>query len=82
MERISRTQLEAAVKNLNTAVERANKEHSTLNLETYRLDWAYGGVKLEGERSGNDPLSSGYVTKRALFNLITAYRRGIQLIAE
>lgn len=63
-----------------------NKPHAYTdgkpNVGTYLLDCAYGGYKLAqiaseggGER---DPLSTGYVSKSALYTAIHSYIRGIE----
>jgi hypothetical protein len=48
----------------------------------YHLDFAYGGVKLCrmcNEGGGVNDISSGYGTKRELWDWMQAYLRGIEL---
>lgn len=43
----------------------------------YAIERAYGGAKLTINNGSKDVLYSGYVTKKELYALIQAYRRGL-----
>lgn len=53
-----------------------------INVGNYHIDWAYGGCQLvqTSNTSGGvrNVLSSGFVTKRELYDLICAYLKGIE----
>ena len=56
------------------------------NIGNYRLDYAYGGVKLvrmHNEMGGvSTPLYMGYETKRTAYNLIAAFIAGIESVNQ
>lgn len=60
--------------NLNNLVADLNKLHPG---HDYAIGRAYGGAQLTINKGSKDALSSGYVTKKELYSLIHAYRRGL-----
>lgn len=87
MDRITEKQLESMVEYLNkltgnpvTSYIKHSDGHYTQNVGNYHLDYAYGGVKLcQMLEHGVSDISSGYGTKRELWDWIRAYTKGIEL---
>ena len=89
MDRITEKHLRARLDTINALVGANPEPYSNLpdgthqaNPGTYCLDQAYGGVKLAqimntsgGER---DVFGVGYVSKRALYDLLSAFVAGLQ----
>lgn len=89
MSRINTKDLEIAVERLNkltgnklTPYTKHKDGKFTPNANVYLLDWAYGGVKLsqmcEEGTGQKDVLSSGFVSKPILYNMIHAYIKGVE----
>ena len=78
--RITQRDLENKVRRLNRTAGFDNPPYSTIG--SYCLDYAYGGVKLEKyctEGGGvHDIFNQGFMTKRKLYNLMSAYENGIR----
>ena len=78
--RITQKDLEAKVNRLNLIAGFDNPPYSTIG--AYCLDWAYGGVKLEKwcnqHGAVHDIFNQGFMTKRELYNLMSAYENGIR----
>ena len=78
--RITQKDLESKVARLNRIAGFDNPPYSTIG--AYCLDYAYGGVKLEKwcNRHGgvHDIFNQGFMTKRELYNLMSAYENGIR----
>ena len=79
--KILQSNLEAKLARLNSIAGFENPEYSTVG--AYCLDYAYGGVSLERytNKHGNvkDIFNVGHVTKKELYNLMTAYECGINV---
>ena len=77
--RITQKFLETKVERLNKMVGFDNPEYSTIG--SYVLDYAYGGVSLHKytNKSGgvSDIFRCGYIPKRELCDLISAYENGL-----
>ena len=93
MDRITTKRLDAIVATLNKVTGNPEASYTKAadgtykaNPGNYHISGAYGGVKLEqisSEGGGvTDPLSTGYISKRALYDTICAFMRGIQLGKE
>jgi hypothetical protein len=92
MQRITRLQLDNAVLWLNkltdSPVEPWRMENDKLvsNVGNYHISGAYGGFALHrmaNDKGGiRDIFQSGHVPMRELYNLIHAFRRGIELARE
>lgn len=93
MDRITDKHLDALAKRLNTltnspqdAYRRDENGRTRANVGNYHISHAYGGVCLH--RMGNEgggvstPLSSGHIPKRALYNEMHAFIRGIEAARE
>lgn len=89
MERITQKHLEALVARINTALNRPQTPYTknadgtfTANLGNFHLDYAYGGVQLEemlNDGGGvRTVLNCGHVSKRALYELMHAFLRGLE----
>jgi len=88
MQRITEKDLEATVEYLNRLTDSPATPYTRLddklkaNIGNYHLSHAYGGVKLHrmvNEGGGvREPISTGYTTKRDLYNQIHAFIRGIE----
>jgi hypothetical protein len=86
--RITRTQLEAAVNRLNRLTNNESEPYRkegdkwVANIGNYHISGAYGGVALHrmcNEGGGvRDIFSCGHVTSRQLYDLIHAYIKGIE----
>lgn len=88
MERITEKQLQSLIDHLNkitnspaTPYAKDETGKYTAQVGNYHLDCAYGGYNLARMCSAgggiSHPITSGYMTKRELYNLIHAYIRGI-----
>ena len=88
MERITEKQLENLVSYLNTITNSPQKYRGDngINIGHFSISHAYGGVCLH--RTVNDrggitcPLMGGHVSKRALFNEMHAFIKGIDFQAR
>ena len=78
--RITQKDLEAKVARLNRIAGFESPKYSTVG--AYVLDYAYGGVKLEkwcnDHGAVHDIFNQGFMTKRELYNLMSAYENGIR----
>lgn len=86
--------VEGAVKRLNVAAgypedtplytrDADGKYRATIGM--YQLSGAYGGGKLEqivSEGGGVRSITHGYLSKREVYNMINAYREGMQAKSE
>ncbi|GAG96842.1 unnamed protein product [marine sediment metagenome] len=88
MDRITQKDLECLRDQINIATDspmaaytKTDKPPYTGNVDHYRLDYAYGGVKLVRVCStggGIDTISTGgFGTKRELYNWMTAFLAGM-----
>lgn len=50
--------------------------------QTYGLDSAYGGWKAWDFKAGKDPLETGYVTLRELYQALCAFETGLRIGLE
>jgi len=92
MNRITDKDLEGTVSYLNRLTNSPLTPYTrigdklTANIDNYHLSYAYGGVKLHrmvNEGGGvREPISTGYTTKRDLYNQIHAFIRGIEVSKE
>jgi hypothetical protein len=92
MERITRKQLDAAVEMLNRMTDspiepyRKEGEQWRANVGNFHISGAYGGFSLHrmcNEGGGiRDIFYCGHIPARQLFDLIHAFRRGIELARE
>ena len=92
MERITRKQLQAAVDTLNSMTDSPSEPYRkegdkwVANVGNFHISGAYGGFSLHrmcNEGGGvRDIFYCGHVPARQLFELIRAYRLGIQLARE
>ena len=82
--RITQKDLEAKVARLNRMAGFDNPKYSTIG--AYCLDYAYGGVRLDryvNEHGGvHDIFRNGYMPKRELYNLMSAFETGIFEMSE
>jgi len=89
MERITKVQLEMLCERINTVTNSPQTPYTSTdssfkpNAGNYHLSGAYGGWKLErmsltnGSTGTTDPLSTGYVSKRELYNHLHSFLRGL-----
>jgi hypothetical protein len=92
MERITRKQLDAAVEMLNRMTDSPAEPYTKIdekwvaNVGNFHISSAYGGYSLHrmcNEGGGvRDIFYCGHIPARQLFDLIHAYRRGIELARE
>jgi len=89
MERVTQAQLESLVLRLNkltknnpTPWTQDKQGNLKANIGNYHLDAAYSGwtlAQMHNEGGGiSHPISSGFVSKREIYNLISAYIKGIE----
>lgn len=88
--RITDRDLKATIDRLNRLTNQPSEPYSrdpqtgrlTANIGNYHLSSAYGGVcihQMVNEGGGvRTPISTGYTTKRDLYNQLHAYIRGIE----
>jgi len=92
MQRVTDKHLESLVDSINaitnspsTPYTREN-DRSHANIGNYHLSWAYGGVKLHrmvNEGGGiREALSTGYTTKRDLYDQLQAFIKGIEFAKD
>lgn len=83
MRRITQKDIEMVVERLNVMRGQAPEPfvNGMWNVGTYYISGAYGGWKLVrvANESGaeSDPIGSGYVPRRQLYDLIQSYIRGV-----
>lgn len=88
-QRITQRDLDAVIKRLNNLTHSPLEPYSksitgkfTANIGCYHLDQAYGGnklVRMQNASGGiSDVLSTGFVSKRELYNHIQSFIRGIE----
>ena len=92
MERITRSQLDNAVLWLNKLTDspeecyRKEGDKWVANVGNYHISGAYGGFALHrmGNEQGGirDIFQTGHVPMRELYNLIHAFRRGIEIARD
>jgi len=92
MQRITRTQLDNAVLWLNKLTDSPEACYTRVfdkliaNVGNYHVASAYGGFalhRMSNESGGiRDVFQVGYVPMRELYNLIHAFRRGIEMTRE
>jgi hypothetical protein len=92
MNRITEKDLEATVAYLNRLTNSPDTPYTRIdnklnaNIGNYHLSHAYGGVKLHrmvNEGGGvREPISTGYTTKRDLYNQLHAFIRGLEVSKE
>ena len=92
MERITRKNLEAAIDTLNRMTGspsepyRKEGEKWVANIDNFHISGAYGGVALHrmcNEGGGiRDIFQRGHMPMRELYELIHAYRKGIEFARE
>ena len=88
MNRITDKDLQGTVDYLNRLTDSPNTPYTRTgdklqaNIGNYHLSHAYGGVKLHrmvNEGGGvREPISTGYTTKRDLYNQMHAFIRGLE----
>jgi hypothetical protein len=88
MNRITDKDLQGTVDYLNRLTDSPNTPYTRIddklqaNIGNYHLSHAYGGVKLHrmvNEGGGvREPISTGYTTKRDLYNQMHAFIRGLE----
>jgi hypothetical protein len=88
MNRITEKDLESTVEYLNRLTDSPSTPYTRIddklqaNIGNYHLSHAYGGVKLHrmvNEGGGvREPISTGYTTKRDLYNQMHAFIRGLE----
>ena len=88
MNRITEKDLEGTVEYLNRLTDSPSTPYTRTgdklqaNIGNYHLSHAYGGVKLHrmvNEGGGvREPISTGYTTKRDLYNQMHAFIRGLE----
>ena len=82
--RITQKDLESKVARINRMAGFVNPGYSMIG--SYCLDYAYGGVKLDryvNEHGGvHDIFHQGYMTKRELYNLMSAFETGINELGK
>ena len=89
MNRITDKDLQGTVDYLNRLTDSPDTPYTRIddklqaNIGNYHLSHAYGGVKLHhmvNEGGGvREPISTGYTTKRDLYNQMHAFIRGLEL---
>lgn len=88
MDRITQKDLENVCNRINiaagTPVTAYNREDGkfTANIGNYYVDGAYGGVQLQqivNEGGGCRTITSGYCTKRELYNQMHAFLKGLEV---
>ena len=92
MQRITRSQLDNAVLWLNKLTDspeecyRKEGDKWVANVGNYHISGAYGGFALHrmGNEEGGirDIFNTGHMPMRELYNLIHAFRRGIEIARE
>jgi hypothetical protein len=88
MNRITDKDLQGTVDYLNRLTDSPDTPYTRIddklqaNIGNYHLSHAYGGVKLHrmvNEGGGvREPISTGYITKRDLYNQMHAFIRGLE----
>jgi len=63
-----------SIKHLESKIDSLNKSFR----DNYQLDGAYGGYKITLKTNNRDVLSSGFVSKAKLYDLLCAYMAGIR----